>query len=162
MGLFSFLKDAGAKVFTKSATSKAEDEETIRLREELAKRQKMIVLKGVVSSLGIPIKNLEMDVNGDKVTAYGQAPSQEAKEKIILAIGNVNGIGFVEDRISVSKPKAAAEFYTVKKGDTLGKISKHFYGDAMRYKEIFEANKPMLKDPNKIYPGQSLRIPKKK
>jgi len=160
MGLFSFLKNAGAKVFTKTATSKAEDDETIRLREELAKRQKMIVLKGVVTSLGIPIKNIELDVNGDKVTVYGQAKSQEDKEKMILAIGNVNGIGFVEDRISVTRPKAAAVFYTVKKGDSLSKIAKHFYGDPMKYKKIFEANKPMLKDPNRIYPGQSLRIPK--
>ena len=50
--------------------------------------------------------------------------------------------------------------HTVKGGDTLGKIAKEFYGNAMEYPKIFEANKPMLKDPDKIYPGQVLRIPK--
>lgn len=160
MGLFSFLKDAGAKVFTKKATNSAEDEETLRLREELEKRQKMIILSGVVKSLKIPIANLEMDVNGDKVTVYGQAKTQAHKEKVILALGNVAGIGFVEDRISVTKATEPTQFYTVKKGDSLSKIAKHFYGDPMKYKKIFDANKPMLKDPNKIYPGQSLRIPK--
>jgi nucleoid-associated protein YgaU len=47
----------------------------------------------------------------------------------------------------------------VKSGDTLSAIAKQFYGDAGRYSAIFEANKPMLKDPDEIYPGQVLRIP---
>ncbi|NNE28763.1 MAG: peptidoglycan-binding protein LysM [Saprospiraceae bacterium] len=160
MGLFSFLKNAGAKILTKKATSAAEDEETIRLREELEKRQKMILLRGVIDGLGIPIKNLELDVNGDKVTIYGQAKSQSEREKVVLALGNVSGIGFVDDRISVTRAAKEAEFYTVKRGDSLSKIAKRFYGDPMKYNKIFEANKPMLKDPNKIYPGQMLRIPK--
>ena len=58
---------------------------------------------------------------------------------------------------------AAAQpvFHTVKKGENLSAIAKHYLGDAGRYREIFEANRPMLSDPDKIYPGQSLRIPAK-
>jgi len=160
MGLFSFLKNAGAKVMTKKATAAAEDESTKRLQQELMNRQKLILLKGVVKSSGIKVQNLEMDFNVDKVTIYGQTKSQSDKEKVILAIGNVHGVGYVDDRISVTKPvKSEAEFYEVKKGDTLSKIAKKIYGDAMKYKKIFKANQPLLKDPNKIYPGQKLRIP---
>jgi nucleoid-associated protein YgaU len=49
--------------------------------------------------------------------------------------------------------------YTVAGGDSLSKIAKKFYGDPGKYTVIFEANKPMLKDANLIYPGQVLRIP---
>ena len=80
---------------------------------------------------------------------------------MIIALGNVGGIGKVDDRISVSKPEPEATFYTVKRGDSLSKIAKKMYGDAKLYKKIFEANQPMLKDPNLIYPGQTLRIPQK-
>ena len=74
-------------------------------------------------------------------------------------MGNVEGVATVDDRISVVNPEPEAKFYTVKSGDTLSKISKEFYGDAMKYNVIFEANKPMLSHPDKIYPGQVLRIP---
>ena len=57
------------------------------------------------------------------------------------------------------KEEAMARFHTVMRGDTLSKIAKNFYGDAMKYPLIFEANKPMLSHPDKIYPGQVLRIP---
>jgi len=58
-----------------------------------------------------------------------------------------------------SDEQPSSRFYTVKSGDTLGKIAKEFYGNAGKYPVIFEANKPMLKDPDRIYPGQVLRIP---
>lgn len=160
MGLFSFLKNAGAKVMTKKATESAHNEETLRLQQELLNRQKGILLKGVLDSLKIKVENLEIDVNGEKVTIYGQVQSQANKEKVILALGNVNGVGAVDDRLSVTKPsKSEAQFYTVKRGDSLSKIAKRIYGDPMKYDKIFKANKPLLKDPNKIYPGQVLRIP---
>jgi nucleoid-associated protein YgaU len=99
-------------------------------------------------------------VEGDKVTLTGEVASQEEKEKIILAAGNIAGVGSVDDQITVSGPSvAAAKFVTVEKGDTLSAISKRVYGDPNKYQKIFEANKPMLKDVNKIYPGQVLRIP---
>ncbi len=159
MGLFSFLKKSGAKILTREKTNRVSDAETKRLEAEIAKRQKLIVLKGVVDSLGIKVRNMELDLHGDVVTVYGQTRSQAEKEKAILALGNVAGIKAVDDRLSVDKPAQESRFYTVKKGDTLSKIAKRYFGDPMKYMKIFKANQPMLKDPNKIYPGQTLRIP---
>ena len=87
-----------------------------------------------------------------------------------MTLGNLKGVGRVEDNMTLrgqapaeevadEAPEAESRFYTVKRGDSLSKIAKEFYGNAMKYPEIFEANKPMLKDPNLIYPGQVLRIP---
>ncbi len=162
MGLFSFLKNSGAKILTKKNAQKVTDEETERLQEQLFNRQKLILLKGVASNLGLGIKQLDMDYDGETVTVYGQAKSMADKEKLVLALGNVSGVASVDDRMSVAmvkKKEPETEFYTVKRGDTLGKIAKKFYGDATKYKVIFEANQPMLKDPNLIYPNQVLRIP---
>jgi LysM repeat protein len=154
MGLFSFLKNAGAKVFGK------EEEEKVTMTSEEFRMQKLNLLTSVVGALELPIQDLSLDLDGDVVTVYGQAESQRDKEKVILALGNVEGIGAVDDRISVVLPEPEADFYEVKSGDSLSKIAKAYYGDPMKYPEIFEANKPMLSDPNKIYPGQVLRIPK--
>jgi LysM repeat protein len=155
MGLFSFLKNAGAKVF-----GKEEKEEMVTMSSEEFRLQKLNLLSSVVGALNLPIEDLSLDLDDDVVTVYGQAESQKDKEKVILALGNVEGIGAVDDRISVVLPEPEADFYEVKSGDSLSKIAKEFYGDAMKYNEIFEANQPMLTDPNKIYPGQVLRIPK--
>ncbi|NNF13439.1 MAG: LysM peptidoglycan-binding domain-containing protein, partial [Gemmatimonadetes bacterium] len=92
-------------------------------------------------------------------TVWGTAPSQKVKENAILAIGNCAGVEAVDDRMEVVEPAPEAVFYTVQKGDTLGAIARDQLGAAKRYTEIFEANQPMLKDPNLIYPGQTLRIP---
>lgn len=146
MGLFSFLKKAGAKIFNAESA-------------EEKRAQKLLTLKGVVADLGIQVENMDIDLEEDKVTVYGQVDSQANKEKVILALGNVEGVSTVDDRISVVTPEPESRFYTVQSGDSLSKISKEMYGDAMKYNVIFEANKPMLKDPNLIYPGQVLRIP---
>ena len=162
MGVFSFLKNAGAKIFGKdndeaaAAAAAAKD-----AREaEMLERQRGVALRSVVDATGIPIENMDLSVDRDKVTIYGQVQEQAHKEKLILALGNVNGIASVDDRLTVTTPAPEAEFYEVKSGDSLSKIAKKFYGNAMEYNKIFEANKPMLKDPDKIYPGQMLRIPK--
>ena len=81
-------------------------------------------------------------------------------EKAILAAGNINGVAQVEANIQSPEVAQEPEFYEVKSGDTLSKIAREAYGDANRYPEIFEANKPMLSHPDKIYPGQNLRIPR--
>ncbi len=85
--------------------------------------------------------------------------SQGDKEKIVLAVGNTAGIGRVDDQFEIENPEPEATFYTVQSGDSLSKIAKQQYGNAMKYPAIFEANEPMLTDPDKIYPGQVLRIP---
>ena len=151
MGLFSFLKKAGSNVFKSKERKEA---------EAAAERTERIdALKKIVADLGLEIVDLDIELEEDKVTVYGQTESQEDKEKIILALGNVAGIATVDDRISVVTPAPEANFYEVKSGDSLSKIAKEYYGDPMKYPVIFEANKPMLKDPNLIYPGQVLRIP---
>jgi len=112
-----------------------------------------------VQGLGIPFNSLTVKVNGDTVTISGETDTQEDAEKIALAVGNVEGVVAVDNQITVATPAPEARYYTVVKGDSLSKIAKEMYGDAMKYPAIFEANKPMLKDPDLIYPGQVLRIP---
>ena len=167
MSLFSFLKNAGSKIFAPTSTPASPkgtippvvDAEAAKRAEAVARRQKLIVLKGVVNSLRLDVEDLDIDYKDDTVTVYGSVDSQADKEKIILALGNVAGVAAVDDRMTVDKPEPEAVFYEVKRGDSLSKIAKAHYGDAMKYKIIFAANQPMLKDPNKIYPGQVLRIP---
>lgn len=153
MGLFSFLKRAGSGALKeKEAAAKAE-------AEKAAKAYKNKLLADIVSSSGIKVEDLVVDLNDDVVTVSGVTNSQADKEKIVLALGNVDGVSAVDDRITVEVVEPPAVFYEVKSGDSLSKISKAHYGDAMKYMEIFEANQPLLKDPNNIYPGQVLRIP---
>lgn len=151
MGLFTFIKDAGAKIFGGKTSAEKEAATEASKSEQIAK---------LVHGLNLGIEGFSVSVNGDKATVKGTAPTQAIREKVILAAGNVEGIATVEDQIKVESPEPEADFYTVKSGDSLSKIAKEFYGDAMKYPQIFEANKPMLSDPDKIYPGQTLRIPK--
>ena len=114
---------------------------------------------------GVTIQSGQISVRGDTVTITGLADTQAEKEKAILILGNVKGVAHVDDRIQVQAAQQAQQtaaqsrFYQVKPGDTLSKIAKEVYGDANAYQQIFEANRPMLSDPDKIYPGQMLRIP---
>jgi len=158
MGLFSFLKKAGSKLFSPKE-SERESTTTTGISEEVAHEQKLILLNGVADSLNIDVQDLKIELDDDKVTVHGQVETQEQKEKLILALGNVSGIATVDDRLTVEKKEPEAQFYEVKSGDSLSKIAKEYYGNAMKYPVIFEANKPMLKDPDLIYPGQVLRIP---
>lgn len=154
MGLFSFFKKAGANVLGKKKAA-----ETAAADAAAEARQKLVLLKGVVESLELPVENMELSLEDAKVSVSGTTPNQETREKVILALGNVEGIATVEDHINVIEPADESKFYEVKSGDTLSKIAKEVYGDAMKYPVIFEANKPMLASPDLIYPGQSLRIP---
>ncbi|MFJ5235759.1 peptidoglycan-binding protein LysM [Pseudomonas neuropathica] len=145
MSLLSFVKEAGEKLIDLLTPGNANASEQ---------------LKEHISKVGLGNPNVQATVDGDKVTVTGKVASQEEKEKILLAVGNIAGVGSVDDQITVSGPVvAAAKFVVVKKGDTLSAISLRVYGDANKYQKIFDANKPMLKDVNKIYPGQTLRIP---
>ncbi len=154
MGLFSFIKNAGANVFGIGKTDAEEAAEELRDATKAA-----LKLEQTINDLGLKIENLNIIIDGDKATVTGKVEDQATKEKVVLLIGNTEGIATVDDRISVATPAPEAQFHTVVSGDTLGKIAKNYYGDAMKYPVIFEANKPMLTDPDKIYPGQVLRIP---
>lgn len=152
MGLFTFIKDAGAKLFGGKTSAEKEAETEALKAEKIAE---------LVHGLDLGIENFSVSVDDDKATVSGIAPSHSVREKVILAAGNVEGIATVDDLIEVAEAEKEpeAQFYTVKSGDSLSKIAKEIYGDAMKYPVIFEANKPMLSDPDKIYPGQTLRIP---
>lgn len=160
MGLFSFLKNAGASLFKgKDAPAEPAADASPDVMKVL-QEQRAQLLKNSVLSLGLDVENLDVTIDGDVVTIYGQVPTHEAREKVILAVGNVEGVATVDDRLAVVEPpKPESQFHTVERGDTLSKIAKVYYGNAMKYPVIFEANKPMLSDPDKIYPGQVLRIP---
>ncbi|HFB54590.1 MAG TPA: peptidoglycan-binding protein LysM [Hellea balneolensis] len=113
-----------------------------------------------VSDLGLDTDGVDIHVDDDgKITLKGKAVSQELKEKIILAVGNVSGVGEVHDEVETDDDGTASQFHEVVSGDTLWAVSKKYYGKGSRYMEIFEANKPMLSHPDKIYVGQMLRIP---
>ncbi|APX99069.1 nucleoid-associated protein YgaU [Lacinutrix venerupis] len=158
MGLFSFIKNAGAKVFGIGKTDKEEAAEAAaaELKEEAAAARK---LEETIRDLDLKVEGLSVHIDDDAATISGQAYDQATREKAILVVGNSNGIATVDDQMTVEHKEPEAQFHTVVSGDTLGKIAKKFYGNAMKYPEIFEANKPMLEHPDKIYPGQVLRIP---
>ena len=102
---------------------------------------------------------MQFDGSQGKVTVQGTAPTQAAKEKVTLCCGNVANVQSVDNQMAVTNPEPEAQYHDVVRGDTLSAIAKKYYGDANKYPAIFEANKPMLTSPDKIYPGQVLRIP---
>ncbi len=148
MGLFDFVKDAGEKLV-----------DTVRGAVGPSDDQVGQTLSNQVTNLGLKADGLSVSFKDGVAKILGTVKSQEAREKVILAVGNTEGVAQVDDRLKVEVPEPEATLYTVKSGDSLSKIAKAHYGDAMKYKQIFEANTPMLKDPDKIYPGQVLRIP---
>jgi nucleoid-associated protein YgaU len=149
MGLFSFFKNAGKKMFGKKAAP---------AEEKSVEMTKIDALKAEVQRLGLPISDLGIELS-EQISVSGTTDTNANREKIILALGNVEGIGCVDDNITVTNPEPESRFYTVQSGDSLSKISKEMYGDPMKYNAIFDANRPMLEHPDKIYPGQVLRIP---
>jgi nucleoid-associated protein YgaU len=163
MSLISFIKDAGEKLFKKpdqaapaqgTAAAPAESVDVLNARAGDA-------IESYVQQQNLGIENLDVKFDGTsgKVTIMGKAPSQEAAEKAALCCGNVAHVASVDNQLSVPQKTQEAQFHDVAKGDTLSAISKKYYGDANKYNVIFEANRPMLSDPDKIYPGQKLRIP---
>jgi len=150
MGLMSFFKGVGEKIFGhKEEAALVAEKEVLKASALLAHVQK----------LALPFNALTIKIAGDTVTLDGEVDSQEDAEKIALAVGNVEGVHIVDNQLLVANPEPEAQFHTVVSGDSLSKIAKEYYGDMMKYPVIFEANKPMLSHPDKIYPGQVLRIP---
>lgn len=152
MGLIDFVKSAGAKMFGKDEPEPS-TEDTARFNQQRAE-----LLERAVTNMGIEIENFEVEASDDQVTVKGTAKTQEEREKAVLIVGNHSGIARVDDQLQV-KPAPEATYHTVESGDTLWAIAKAQYGDGSKYTMIFEANTPMLEDPDKIYPGQVLRIP---
>lgn len=143
MGLISFVKNVGEKIFGGDEAQAATADE---LKKELDKH-------------GLNAEGLDIAVDGDKVVVKGKANDSATAEKIAIALGNTIGVAEVDNQLEADNAEAESNFYTVVSGDTLSKIAKEQYGNANDYMKIFEANKPMLSHPDKIYPGQVLRIP---
>jgi nucleoid-associated protein YgaU len=155
MGMFDFIKDAGEKL--------ADLGDDVTLSRKISER---------IATHGVKVKDLQVAVKGEHVNLKGMADSMEDQEKALLIAGNVRGISRVIDELTVKgeiptvkggvavrSVAGRTRFYAVVSGDTLSGISKKMYGDANKYMKVFEANKPMLNDPDRIYPGQVLRIP---
>lgn len=146
MSLFDFLANVGASIL---GSDPADD-----VKEYLNKE------------LGDKLSKLNVEHDDGRVSLTGECDTQATKEKATLLAGNIKGVSVVDaDKLTVTGSGSGpdhdeAEFYTIVKGDTLSHIAKHFYGDANKYPEIFEANREVIKDPDLIYPGQRIRIPK--
>jgi nucleoid-associated protein YgaU len=159
MGLLSFIKEAGEKLFYHDAAAAATLSED---QLKTANGRAADAIKSHIEALGLKATGLIVTYDGmtGTVTVYGIAPNQQTKEKIVLCCGNVKNVEWVNDQMrAADQSEPEAQYYAVVKGDTLSKISKQYYGTPNQYNTIFEANKPMLKTPDLIYPGLMLRIP---
>jgi nucleoid-associated protein YgaU len=168
MGIMSFIKEAGEKLFgTKETAAAAEQAKaapdnsaalaaSAAANEKAGKAIEQYIAAQKLSADGLDVK---FEGSTSTVTVAGQAADQATKEKILLCCGNVAGVAGVNDLMTVAAPADESKWHTVVKGDTLSAIAKTHYGNANSYMKIFEANKPMLSHPDKIYPGQLLRIP---
>lgn len=155
MGLFDFVKEAGAGLFS---DEKEQDLSAPIPQQEIDDARRDAIEKRI-AGLGIEVTGLAVSVEGSTAKLEGRVLNQECCEKVTLAAGNQGGIATVDCCLEVENPEPEATFYTVVAGDTLGAIAKQHLGSASKYTAIFEANKPLLSDPDKIYPGQVLRIP---
>ncbi len=145
MELLDFVRDVGRKLFVD------DDEAADNIKEHLE-----VKLSG--------LRNLEVTYDDGVATLCGECVNEATKKSAILIAGNVKGVEKVIADDLVTPPPAPEEvvkeeFYTIKSGDTLGAIAREFYGNASAYMRIFEANTDIISDPNKIYPGQKIRIP---
>ncbi len=164
MGMFSFIKEAGEKLFghgeahaAQAAVAAAPTQENVDAMSKAAGD----AIATYIGTMNLDVEALDVtfDATSGAVTVAGVAPDQETKEKVLLCCGNVASVASVNDMMTVSSEEAESQMYVVVSGDNLSKISKEFYGTPNKYPQIFEANKPMLTHPDKIYPGQVLRIP---
>ena len=147
MSLFDiFKRDKGKEVFEANADAQKRAE----------------AIRNEIKRLGLP-GNINVVVEGSQVKVTGDVPDEATRQKLNMIVGNVKYIEAVDDTgLTSPQPQATRpKTYEVQSGDTLSSIAKGQFGDANAYNKIFEANRPMLKDPDEIYPGQVLIIPEK-
>ncbi|NRF65496.1 peptidoglycan-binding protein LysM [Aquincola sp. S2] len=166
MSLFKFLRNAGEKLFGGKEAQAAPAAEAAPSGGGMSANAARSIAE-YIRLQKLQVKDLQVSFDGPSgtVEVRGEVPDQATREKVVLSCGNIDGVELVRDELTVAQETATApteppsRLYTVNAGDTLSKIAKQMYGDANAYMKIFEANKPMLKDPDKIYPGQVLRVP---
>ena len=160
MGLLSFVREAGEKLFGRKDVEAAAAESAQDKLADLNQKAAAAIV-AYIDKQGLDASALTVSFDGasSTVTVAGTVADQATKEKVLLCCGNVDGVDKVDDQLTVTNPEPPATFHTVVRGDTLSAIAKTYYGNANAYMKIFEANKPMLSHPDKIYPGQVLRIP---
>jgi len=161
MSIISFIKDAGEKLFGKKEATPGADPAALQAQADAANAQAASAITAYINAQGLKVDDLDVAFDGatGTVSVAGEAADQATREKVVLCCGNVNGVSQVDDAMTTAEPADQSRWYTVVRGDTLSAISKSQYGNANEYMKIFEANKPMLSNPDKIYPGQVLRIP---
>ncbi|GAA5096795.1 peptidoglycan-binding protein LysM [Bartonella acomydis] len=146
MGLFNFMKTVGEKFGIGNHEPEEKD------------------FKAAFDNFQLGTEKVKIKVKNGQAILSGEVSDRETLEKALLVVGNSQGISSVDiDQLKITDtaPVKASQFYEVKSGDNLWKIAEKVYGKGQGDKNtfIFEANKPMLKSPDKIYPGQVLRIP---
>ena len=141
MGLFDFVINQGKKLFG------ADDDPAEKIKQE-------------IEAANPGVKNLDVKFKDGQVQLSGDAITPEAMEKAVLLAGNVQGVEKVSaDQVKAPPQTGQVEYYTIQTGDNLSSIAKKFLGNASEYPKIFEANREVIKDPDKIYVGQKIRIP---
>lgn len=142
MGLFDFAADIGKKLFGDDDEDAGE-----KIREHIEEDNP-------------GVEELKVEVENGVAKVSGKAKDQSAFEKAILMAGNVAGVSEVQaSELEAPESEETVEYYEIKSGDTLWAIASKFLGNGSKYTEIFEANREVIKDPDKIYPGQKIRIP---
>ena len=145
MSLFDFVANIGKKLFGDESDAPA-------------------AIKKLIDEDNPGLENFQVQVKDGCAILSGTAKSAEALEKAVLIVGNIQGIQKINvDAVTVadgSTIRGDDEFYTIEKGDTLWKVAEKAYGSGAKYQKIFEANREVIKDPDKIFPGQKIRIPK--
>jgi len=161
MSIISFIKDAGEKLFGHKAEAPPADPAALQAQADAANAAAATAIGDYITAQGLKVNGLDVAFDGatGTVSVAGEAIDQATREKVVLCCGNVHGVSQVDDSMTTAEPADESRWYTVVRGDTLSAISKSQYGNANQYPKIFEANKPMLTHPDKIYPGQVLRIP---
>jgi nucleoid-associated protein YgaU len=157
MSIISFIKEAGEKLFGRKEAPAAAAAPDVGAANKTAAD----AIAAYIATQNLKVVGLAVGFDGatGTVSVAGEAVDQPTREKVVLCCGNVHGVSQVDDSMTVAEPADESRWYTVVRGDTLSAIAKSQYGNANQYPKIFEANKPMLTHPDKIYPGQVLRIP---
>lgn len=159
MGLIDFVRSAGRILSGPAAAVSAAIEDATKAHANPPPAPTPDAVQKELKRVGLPEDKVKVVVDGETVHITGKVADAATKEKLILAAGNIVGVGKVNEDIQTEADAPQSQFYTVQAGDNLSKIAQKYYGSANKYPVIFEANKPMLTDPDKIYPGQVLRIP---